>query len=309
MVEKGWRQSLTADAATKAALRARGLVGKAASSAAQGARAVGGTMGEAAGGVQDLALNISGPTVPFSTPWRTGLGELLSTHPQLPKGLVGVVRQLDRLGEIQLSPETLGFDGEQVPWSRIQQIAVGSAGDMLTSRALEQEIGRLTSRLPPVPGRRWLVSHVMEVLVALCLAAAVRSERDPGPTEETSAPRDGQRVVPVAVTYRGALRTRVLTPGVFATLVAASTPSVAEATISLARAHGVTITIAPPSPARERAATMREVAAGIHSLMSRTETSVDTRGEVDPLPTRPPSASGDKMPEQGDARDKQADQE
>jgi hypothetical protein len=254
MADRNWANRAAHAAASTARARVRGAVERGATLA----RGVAGTVGDAAGAVPDLITAIDGPRLPLCDAWGIGLGSVLSTHPGLPENLRGIVGQLDRLGRLEISPTAIGFDGESARWEKVEEVRFASVMDVITSRALEHEAERLTSLLPPVPGRKWLVRQALGVLVALCVAIA-------GP-EYDDVMVDGESGdafalgVPVSVSYRGVVRRKELTPGVFATLVAAATPSVSEAIAAVARERGITVIVASASRSRKQALAMRRMA-------------------------------------------------
>lgn len=148
-----------------------------------------------------------------------------------------MVCRLDRLGQVQISPEMISFDGEAVRWERVDEIAFGLVQDVVTSHALQHEARRLTTLLPPVPGRKWLVRQSLEILVGLCRAVADRGVDDSGSEGVAAAG------IPVTVAYRGSLgRRKELTPRIFAALVAASAPTFSNVLRTIAADHGIRIT-------------------------------------------------------------------
>src|SRR5205823_4719888 len=118
-------------------------------------------------------------------------------------------------------------------WEKVDEIKFGPALDLITSHALHHEAERLTGLLPPVPGRRWVVRQALGVLVALCLTAAgPGTDKDPEPVGETD--NSATRGIPMSIIYRSFGRRKELSPGVFAALVAASTPSISAAIAAIA---------------------------------------------------------------------------
>lgn len=208
-------------------------------------------------GLVDSAESLAGlvdgivpPTLPLAGSWAVGLGSLLRQHPQIPDGIGSLVAQLDRWGELALTPDEITVDGESVRWSSVQSVSMGRASDILTSGALDRELQRLTSRLPPVPGRAWVVRHATSIVVGLCLSV----------TRPELAEAESMRMAPLSIAYRSSLRNRTLQPGIFATLLAMKLPAAAEAVASLALDHGAEVTTAPPSKAQEWAGTLRSAA-------------------------------------------------
>jgi hypothetical protein len=290
---------VTQGTAKDAATGARAIMGKGITKA----KGMGGAVGDVASAVPGLMTSIVGPTVPLLEPWSIGLGQVISGHPKLSPKLRGITLGLDRLGHLEISPEAISFDGEGVPWDEIDEIKFGPAVDVITSHALQNEIGRLTARLPQMPGRDWLVRQAIEVLVALCLAAAGTAEAE-HPDGHGDNPTDDHTPlgVPVAVMYGGPVRRKALPPGVFVALIAASVPSVSEAIASLARERGIKVTAAPPSRSHKQAIVMRKLAGSLSSRISRQTDvpAIESGPGTEPLELNVDAAyDGDPWPEDG----------
>lgn len=219
---------------------------------------------EVAATVPRMFATVDGPTLPLQETWALGLGDLLRDHPKLP-GMPGIaVGYLNRLGSLQISAGSISIDGDEVPWGKIEEIEFGSASEVLMSRALEHEIERLTARLPPVPGRAWLVRQAVEVLIALCSSADAAPDgsarsRSAGVVGETSVG------VPVKIAYRAGILggSKKLTPGIFVTLVAALVPDTSQAISAIAHERGLKITASPPLRYREQAIAIRQIAGAV----------------------------------------------
>jgi hypothetical protein len=275
MVDRNWTKRVTQAAASTARDRMLDTVNRGAILA----KGVGGAVGDAAAAVPELITHIEGPRLPLLESWDIGLGQILSGHPGLPENLRGAVGHLDRLGRLRISPDAISFDGDQVRWERVDEIRFGPVLDVITSAALQHEARRLTSLLPPVPGRKWLVQQALGSLVALCLAAAGPVIDDPGTDGE---PDDGAAPgIPVSVTYRGLARRKELTPGVFAALVAASTPSISEAIAAIARERGIRVTVAPVPRSRTQALALRRMAGAVSSRIGRRDEPLAIEGAAD----------------------------
>ncbi len=260
MADGKWKNRVAAASA------ARGHARDAMSRGAQVAKDLGGTVRQGTTTVSELVAGIEGPRVPLEGSWGVGLGRVLSGHPMLSDGLRRIVGHLDRFGQIGLSPTAINIDGQEVRWEKIDEITFAAPADVITSHALQIEVKRLKSLLPPVPGRAWLVGQVVGVMVALCLAVA-------GPTTEGS-PDDDDEVsigVPVSVTYGGLVRNKQLTSGVFAALIAASRPTVSEAITLIAQERGIKVTVAPPSRSQRQAVAMRRIADSMASRFAPTD--------------------------------------
>lgn len=191
------------------------------------------------------------PQVPAAEPWKLSVGALVGRHRRTP----GVVRKalglLDGFGAVSVGPEGVGFDGDHVEWDRVEEIRTRSAYEMLTTQALDREVDRLREFLPPVPGRKWVVTKATEVLTTVVLAAL----------EQGSEDRLGELTVPSEIVHRGLLgRRRTLSGGLFAVAVLTVVLPAGRSVLATAEEHGVKITEAapPPDPDRtERTETLR----------------------------------------------------
>ena len=233
--------------------------------------AVGKSARNAAVSIPELVAGLEGPSLPLHGQWSVGLGRILGGHPSVPDGARGALALLDRFGHLRISPEGIGFDGDEVDWKDIDEIRFGPVVDVVTSGALEHEVRRITSLLPPLPGRSWLIRQAIDLLIALCMAATGAGVDD----------EDSQSQVPVAVVYRKRMRKRDMPPGLFVALVAASTSGVSETIKSMAGDHGITVTAAPPSRSRRQAVVLRQVAGGVSAFMHRTENQGAIAGPTD----------------------------
>lgn len=260
MVDRNWTKHVTHVAASTARDRVLGTLNRGATLA----KGVGGAVGETAAGLPELIKSIEGPRLPLLETWSIGLGQVLSGHPGLPKNLRGAVGHLDSLGRLEISPDSISFDGDEVRWEKVDEIRFGPVLEVVTSRALQHEAKRLTALFPPVPGRRWLVRQAIGALVALCLAAAgPATDEDPervGEPDESAA-----QGIPVSIAYRGYARRKELSPGVFAALVAASTPSISAALAAIAQERGIKVTLAPVPRFRAQALALRRTAISLSS--------------------------------------------
>ncbi|MER7441268.1 hypothetical protein [Micromonospora avicenniae] len=246
---------------------ADGAVAKASANTAAWANDMSGAAREAAAAVSERVASMEGPKLPLHEAWSVGLGQLLSEQATLPGMLRSAALSLDRLGRLRISSESISFDGVEVPWEKIEEIKFGNASALLVSRAIEHEIGRLTARVPPVPGRSWLVRQAVEVLVALCHAAGTTAA---GESDRSGAGgAGGPAGVPLEVVYRKHWSRKELTPGVFVTLAAALIPSAFQAIEVLARQHGVKITVAGSSRYDKHAVAMVRFAAALSDRLRR----------------------------------------
>ena len=228
-------------------------------------------------GFPDPIAAIDSPPVPLTAAWCVGVGQILNSHPKMPERLRGLVRHMDRLGSVMISPDAIGFDGVTVPWEAVQSITFSSPLEVLTSAALHREVRRVTALVPPVPGRGWLVRQIVDVLAGLCLAAAGRGR-------DASAATDELGSVPLAVAYREHLRNKELTCGVFAALMATSDPAIAAAIMAIARERGISVTAGPQARSGNYAHAFRELAGSLTAGLSHDDEGPDSVSGPMPAP-------------------------
>ncbi|WP_207892077.1 hypothetical protein [Streptacidiphilus pinicola] len=181
---------------------------------------------------------VAPPAVPVVEPWVLSVGALLGRHPRTPQLVHKALGLLDGFGAVHLGPEGVGFDGEEIPWEKLLEVRTRNAFEVMTTQALEQEVDRIRRFLPPVPGRKWLVTRAAETLGTVVLAALEHGSFD--------RPLD-QIEVPVEIAYKGLLgRRRVLTGGLFAVAGLVVVDQAAESLAATARQHGVPVVAGPP---------------------------------------------------------------
>lgn len=198
------------------------------------------------------------PAVPVAEPWVLSVGALLGRHPRTPQLVHRALGLLDGFGAVHLGQESVGFDGEEIPWEKLVEIRTRNAFEVMTTQALEQEVDRIRQLLPPVPGRKWLVTRAAEALATVVLAAL----------EHGSFDRPLDRIeVPVEIAYKGLLgRQRVLTGGLFAVAGLVVVGQAAESLVATARQHGL-----PVVPGRPLADSDADRADRVAMLRDRTD--------------------------------------
>ncbi|MFI1583476.1 hypothetical protein [Embleya sp. NPDC020630] len=243
----------------------RGIGGAVGSAAASGRAAVGSRIGAgrarvASGEWVHATLDaLPAPAAPTFVAWEFSLGALVCRHPKVPAITARPLRLLDGLGAVRFGPETVGFDGEDIPWEKVVRLTTHDAFESMTTAALDTEVDRIREVLPPLPGRKWAVTKVVEGLLTVVLASLEQA--------------DDRRIdrVPVAceITYRGLLgRERTLRASLFATALLARQTAVAESLVATARAHGVEVVEAASAGGSDDAA----VAERTRVLRARTDT-------------------------------------
>lgn len=194
------------------------------------------------------------PRVPVTEDWKLSVGVLVGRHPRTP----GVVRKalglLDRFGAVRLGPAEVGFDGDDVEWDKVLEVRTRKAFEMMTTQSLDREVNRIRELLPPLPGRKWVVTKAAEALTTIVLAAL----------ENSSEERLGDLVVPSEIVYKGLLgRRRTVSGGLFAVAVLAVVQESREGIVAMAEQHGIKVTEAEP--------VQEEAAARITTLRERTD--------------------------------------
>ncbi|WP_030231024.1 hypothetical protein [Streptomyces sp. NRRL S-350] len=239
----------------------------------------------AAGGRWALTAlgSVAPPPVPATEPWKLSVGTLIGRHPRTPAVVHKLLGLLDGLGAVHLGPAEVGFDGEVVAWDKVVEIRTRNAFEVLTTTALEQEVDRVRELLPPVPGRKWVVTKAGEVLATVVLAALERGSVDQRLDELT---------VPARIVHRGLLgRPRVLEAGAFAAATLVVTAEAGESLVATARKRGIPVRPAEPGAEPDRAArvaTLRERTDTVARLLHRIEQSGTDPAEVEAGAPQPP---------------------
>lgn len=193
------------------------------------------------------------PAAPATQEWEFSLGALVCRHPRVPAVTARALRPFDGLGALRFGPESVGFEGEEIPWRKVTGLRLHDAFSAMTTEALDAEVDRIREVLPPLPGRKWAVTKVVEGLATVMLAAL----------EQASEQRLDAVNVACEVTYRGALgREKTLRANLFTTALLAHQVDVAHSLVVTAQAAGVPVVPADPSAldvkAVERVRALRE---------------------------------------------------
>jgi hypothetical protein len=181
------------------------------------------------------------PAVPVTEPWQLSIATLLGVHPRVPGVAVRLLELLDRFGEVTVGPSQIGFDGEDIPWDKVVEIRTHPTATLVPDIAVDKEVDRIRDLLPPVPGRKWVVSKAAECLLTLVMAVTASAEQD-------------DRLVPCEIVYRSVFgRPKELSAGLFAATILGAFPSVGDALIATAEARGI-----PVNPVANEALVSRE---------------------------------------------------
>ncbi|GAA4853859.1 hypothetical protein [Kitasatospora terrestris] len=222
------------------------------------------------------------PAVPTAEPWEISLAGMVGRLPRVPGPAVRLLHLLDGLGQVSIGPKRIGFDGEEVDWERVVEIRQYSAVDLLPDVVVEREVDRIREFLPPVPGRKWLVTKAAEGLLTVALAASEAAER-------------GERLLPCEIVHKNLLgRPRTMAGGLFAASVLTTVPEAGESLVAAARARGIPVTIAK-SP---RAGTHTERAKRLRATSTRL---TDNLRALTARPAADPGAAPPALDRAGDA--------
>ncbi|MGI5350411.1 hypothetical protein ACQEU8_19865 [Streptomyces sp. CA-250714] len=177
------------------------------------------------------------PAAPAEEPWEFSLGALVSQHPKVPALTAKALRPLRSLGALSFGPESVGFDGEDIPWKKVVSLRLHNAFAAMSTEGLDHEVDRIRDVLPPLPGRKWAVTKVVEGLGSVVLASLERAS--------------GQRLdtVDVAseITYRGLLgRETTLRASLFPTALLAHQVEVADSLVVTAQQWNIPVLPAEP---------------------------------------------------------------
>ncbi len=216
-----------------------------------------------AGRVAALLKKMRPPPGPITQRWALGIGDVIADTAHLPRPLRKAVGFLNRFGGVAISPETLEFDGDDVPWSKMTEIDTRNLVEYLLSGAVEKQVDRLP--VPWFPGRGRLLGLASAAVLTLLMATARQQIEDHANVR-----------IPAEVHHRGLIRRdKTLTPGVLATLILAD-ERVSECVIATAEANGVTVRKRDDDPmdeagdrAEQLKAKLGDLEKGIRGLLRR----------------------------------------
>lgn len=182
--------------------------------------------------VVSVLRSLPAPAAHEHQEWEFSLGALVCRHPRVPAVTAKALRPLDAIGALRFGPESVGFDGEDIPWSKVVHLQLHDAFSAMTTEALDAEIDRIRDLLPMVPGRKWLVTKVVEGLASVMLAAL----------EQAADQRLETVAVACEITYRGALgMKKTLHANLFTTALLAQQAEVMHSLVLTAQANGVPV--------------------------------------------------------------------
>jgi hypothetical protein len=200
------------------------------------------------------------PAGPIVERWALGVGDLLAEHPRVPKRLRGLVRKLDRFGGLEITPDKIAFDGDDVDWSDITEIRTRHVVDYLLGDAVQAQVERIP--LPWFPGRRRLLDALGKAVLTVTIAT-VKDQLDN---------RGLDLRVPAEIEYRGTFRRqKTLNAGVIGAVLLAD-PTVNGCLVATAEAKGVPVRASADedlADATTRADRLREKIAALETELDR----------------------------------------
>lgn len=216
----------------------------------------------------DIPLDklIPPPDPTSSEPWEVSIAELVRKTRKVPKLAVKPLDLLDRFGSVRITPDEIGFDNDNVEWGKVVELRTHLISNLLTGKALENEVDRIRNYLPPIPGRKWVVNKVVNLMLDLTLALSgddlaqkVASGIDSFGVDSDD-PNAGRVVAEIV--YKGRFgRTKDVQCGLFAAAVLAAQRGVTDALCQGAGMRGIPVVASADeehfSDALERSEKMR----------------------------------------------------
>ncbi|WP_405012825.1 hypothetical protein [Kitasatospora sp. NBC_01539] len=235
--------------------------------------------------VRRALASLPPPEAPAAVEWEVSIAALIGRHPRVPGPAVRLLHLLDGFGQVAVGPERVGFDGDDVAWEKVQELRLHSTLDLLPDVVVGKEVDRIREYLPPVPGRRWVVTRAAEGLVTLVLAAVEAAERE-------------DLLLPCEIVHRGLLgRPKQLNGGLFAAAVLALLPAASESLIATAKARGIPVVAVDPDGVRaDRAQRLRSTSAALRDRLGALRASSAEEAPVLPGPSAPPSLEKSPLP-------------
>ncbi|GAA4616582.1 hypothetical protein GCM10023195_73770 [Actinoallomurus liliacearum] len=243
----------------------------------RGATRVGGTAAAAAKDGNDWVMeqlrSVPPPVLPLTEEWRLSIGALITRHPKAPALIGKLLSPLDSFGAIAVGPKEIGFDGDEVEWERVLEIRTRMVGELAAGAVWDFAIDDLRNRLPPVPGRKWAVTKVLQIVMAMSVDLEDRIEDDP----------QGELPDRVAceIVYRGRIRKeKTVTAGLFSSLALCMMPQVGEALAQSAAERGIPVVHAERHKTlsvNERVATLRKRRAALAASAGELESAAEEK--------------------------------
>ncbi|MGY4644244.1 hypothetical protein [Cellulomonas sp. URHB0016] len=185
------------------------------------------------------------PAYPLEREWNVSVQGLLRLVPRLPRIATAPLGLLDRFGAVTVGPERVGLDGKDVDWNRVVEVRTEPAWTLLSAEMLELDLSGIITLIPPVPGRRWVLRRISELMFTLYLAALPPLDDD---RDATGGDGPGLTVfAPVVstVVYRRMLGHGEARASAMSALLQVALPGTADTIVATARAHGVPVVEVP----------------------------------------------------------------
>lgn len=217
--------------------------------------------------IGDLLNRVQCPTYPVSEPWHWSLGQMITAGEKPKRGTGTLLKQLDRFGRIDISPELVGFDGKTAKWDKVKVLRTRSLEDLISQLLTEGGVESIRGMLPPVPGRKWAAKQAVGALFTLWALTAEQA---------MSSDEAAQRQVVCEIEYKGWIRTKEAETGWFTGPVMAQLPTLDDVFRAEANRRGIPVESAETDStamrANERAAWLREKQ---ESILKRRNTAME----------------------------------
>jgi hypothetical protein len=189
------------------------------------------------------------PVYPLEREWNVSVQGLLRLVPRLPRIATAPLGVLDRFGAVTVGPERVGLDGKDVDWDRVVEVRTEPAWTLLSAEMLELDLAGIFTMIPAVPGRRWVLRRISELLFTLYLAVLPPADDDPA-ADAPPAEGDGPRLTVFApvvstVVYRRMVGRGEARASSMSALLQVALPGTADTIVATARAHGVPVVEVP----------------------------------------------------------------
>ncbi|THV42972.1 hypothetical protein [Glycomyces buryatensis] len=241
-----------------AATRAGAVVDRAAASREKATSLIGElSSGLDAADFAKLIERIPVPDSPVAQEWRFSLSKLVTAGEKPPKGTGLLLKQLDRIGSIDIGPKEVGFDDTTAKWPKVKVIRTRTLDgivEMLAADTVAESVGNF---LPPLPGSGWVAGKATEAIFTLYALTSELALRNP---------ESARRQYVCEIEYKGWIRTKEAATGLFTGPCMALVPGLDDLFRAEAARNGVTIEAAEQTSvesAERRAAWLREKQAAI----------------------------------------------
>ena len=201
------------------------------------------------------------PAYPLAREWDVSVQGLVRLVPYVPRFATAPLGLLDRFGAVTVGPERVGLDGKDVEWDRVLEVRTEPAWTALSAEALEADLARFVTFIPPLPGRAWVLRKIGELVLSLYLSALPPEDApvdDEGGGPRVSGGGSGGRDPPRVGGGGGA-------GSATSALLQLALPGAVDTIVRTAAQHGVTVTHVPATGTSigsvvERAAVWRRTA-------------------------------------------------